>query len=80
MPAARSAVATCRPPIQNWTVPVGVTPWAPVTVAVTVVVSFFFWTRSARRRSVTVESCRVNGTLRPTSSGLWSEARNWFGW
>ena len=30
--------------------------------------------------AVAVEACWLNGTSRPTSSGLWSEERNWLGW
>jgi hypothetical protein len=61
-------------------VPVGVTPWAPETVTSMREVPFFFFTVLGVAVAVTVDACWLNGTLRPTSSGLWSEARNWSGW
>ena len=59
--------------------PVGVA-CAAETVTSIRVVSFFFLIRSGVAVTETVDASWEKGALRPTSSGLWSEARNWFGW
>ena len=74
-PSTSSAVSTTSPPSSSSTVPLAGASSA-VTVAVRVAASRGTFTCVGEDVTVVTDSARLNGADRPTTSGLWSEARN----